>query len=361
MRSQNFVVASSSCDHNVVEAKNFQVILGGNSITGGTQTVLPNERNSLVCSCESSPKPVVSWFISDRIHGSKEVYAADWMGSEVENSATGLTIVRKSIMLDFAHGQNGDNGKVLSCRVHVHEAFEDKYINITLNVEYPPTDIKVTSDQGESIPLGEKMKLTCQIDANPPPSRYEWSKEPYPEAEDLHRYNFDNQKTFELETKYTSDSGNYTCKVTNSHGSATGSINIYVIVLAVFEGQRIYWVNLYKDVIISLKFCDLKVYKNAEWLGKQNFRKLSHGNQTGQVSLDRFLSVIIPTEIGANGFICFNISLLIESLQPTDLHDYTFQTQSGEDNSINQFSLSLFSKSEPLLSMINLSLKLSVL
>ncbi|KAM6033123.1 B-cell receptor CD22 [Chlamydotis macqueenii] len=84
---------------------------------------------------------------------------------------------------------------------------------VTLEVYYPPRDVRVEATPPSPVHEGGEMTLSCRFSSNPPPRTYAWSLEgrslPHSAAQ------------LPLRPISTADGGSYSCRVTNDLGTAS--------------------------------------------------------------------------------------------------------------------------------------------
>lgn len=71
-----------------------------------------------------------------------------------------------------------DNGRSFECELH-HDLVDEKRFCVVgkLNVQFPPTNVEITSTVDETLEIGSTFSASCTADANPPidPSNIQWS------------------------------------------------------------------------------------------------------------------------------------------------------------------------------------------
>ncbi|KAF7709224.1 hypothetical protein HF521_016074 [Silurus meridionalis] len=200
-------------------------------VSGQTEEIL-----ATCTAANSKPSAEVSWNLGT-LRDSFKVHTNHTVDSEGRHTVTSNLIGTASKEL---------NQKKVQCLVSHPGLKEKKLLEYTLNIYYPPqlVYINLTTSQGET------REFQCDVDANPKPSHFNWSRiSPVRETFS----NVDNRLIISATPEFN---GHYLCIVSNQYGDAIGSL--YVNVIPATE-SKICW-TLFIIVLIAL-ICGFVVWK----------------------------------------------------------------------------------------------------
>ncbi|XP_056304589.1 B-cell receptor CD22-like [Danio aesculapii] len=157
--------------------KNVSVSISGSAV------IMSGDSVTLSCSSDSNPPALnFSWYKGEMFVGSGRIFNISKISSD-------------------------DNGEY-KCRARNEHG--EKYSDpVTINVQYPPSNVSVSISGSTLIMEGDSVTLSCSSDSNPPALNFSWFK-----GETF----VGSGRIFNISKISSDDSGEYKCRARNIHG-----------------------------------------------------------------------------------------------------------------------------------------------
>ncbi|XP_071821894.1 hemicentin-1-like isoform X3 [Apostichopus japonicus] len=193
------------------------------------QTAYVEEAVRLSCEHDGFPQPTVMWM----------------KGEEKVNTQNRLKYFLSPDGSLTIYGLQDQDSSEYTCNVGNEAGIAS--ITTELTVLMPPQIMETPSDY--TVLYRNSVTLHCEADGIPPPKTV-WTKDGVPLTEDDVRYFANPSGSLRIASAVRSDTGTYSCLITNSAGTARKDINLNVLVPPEFdnEAENEYKVLLKQDI-----------------------------------------------------------------------------------------------------------------